>query len=100
MEKRVPDFEEYSVTTDGKVYSYKYGKRKEKMQVLNHGHVVVFFTVNGYTYQRSVSLLVANAFLPRPKISSMVRHKDGNRFNNSVDNLEWIVSESKIKGYS
>ena len=98
-EKRIPGFEDYSITSEGTVYSYKWGRRIEKAQILNHGHVVVFFTKNGYPYQRSVALLVARAFIPKPEISRMVRHKDGNKWNNSADNLEWIICEDRVLGY-
>ena len=100
MEERpIPGFDKYTVTDTGKVYSYKWGRKREKALEMSHGHVTVQFQKNGYGYQRSVPLLVANAFLPKPKVSSMVRHKDGNVLNNDVSNLEWIINEDRIKGY-
>ena len=41
-----------------------------------------------------VHRLVAETFLPNPNSLPFVLHKDGNKENNSVDNLEW-VSRSK-----
>jgi len=98
-EKPIPEFEKYTVTSEGRVYSYKWGRKREKRQVLSHGNVVVLFSKNGYRYQRSVALLVANAFIPRPQVSTSVKHKDGDIFNNNINNLEWIVNEDRVRGY-
>lgn len=42
---------------------------------------------------------VARAFLPKSKYSNKkwVRHKDGNKHNNHVNNLEWYNRFSKTK---
>ena len=45
-----------------------------------------------------VHRLVARVFLPetyKPELT--VNHKDGNRFNNCVDNLEWVTSSENEK---
>lgn len=43
----------------------------------------------GYYECRRVHELVAETWLPNPEGKTKVRHKDGNKKNNSVDNLEW-----------
>ena len=49
----------------------------------------------------TVHSLVANAFLPNPSGLPEIDHKDGNRVNNKVDNLEWVTrSENQRRARS
>ena len=49
---------------------------------------------------RNVHRVIAETFIPNPNNLPCVNHKDGNKLNNSVDNLEWCThSENTLHSY-
>jgi hypothetical protein len=52
---------------------------------------------NGQAKDWLVARLVAITFLGVPPDGFTVNHKDGNRFNNAVDNLEWLSIGDNIR---
>lgn len=47
--------------------------------------------------RRSVHILVAEAFLGTRPAKKEVNHRDGNRFNNHVNNLEWVSHSENMQ---
>lgn len=90
--KDVPNYENlYKVSTLGKVFSYN--KNREIYQVDNHGYKNVVLCKDGKKRSFGVHRLVALAFIPNPNNLLYINHKDENRANNIVSNLEWCSAD-------
>lgn len=63
-----------------------------KPQMQNSGYLMVNLYRGGRNYARTVHRLVAGAFLANPGRKPQVNHKDGNKQNNIVDNLEYMTN--------
>lgn len=78
-------------------YSYEYG-RILKQTYDNNGRGYCRIRINHHRYYPY--RLVAQTFIPNPENKPEVNHKDGNKSNNRVDNLEWATrSENQKHAY-
>lgn len=99
--KLIKGYEKYMVSNTGKVKSldYMHTGREHilKTSLGNHGYVTVGLYNNGKPKKMLVHRLVAEAFIPNPDNFREVNHKDCNKENNNVDNLEWVTPKQNIK---
>ena len=95
--KEISGFENYQVSSFGRVKSLGNNKkRKEKILKQNDdgdGYLHVKFCKDGKEQSFRVHRLVAQAFIPNPNNFPQVNHKDENKANNRVENLEWCTHE-------
>ena len=86
----------YSVTDDGRVFSLNYnhtGEKKELKPRLCNGYYRIILHICGVKKCFLVHRLVSLAFIPNPDNLPEVNHKDENKTNNIVGNLEWCDSK-------
>lgn len=105
MWKPVVGYEKlYKISTMGEILSCeKYAGRsfrKEKIIATfedKTGYVKVNLYKDNKHKQLYVHRIVAEAFIPNPLNLQQVNHKDGNKSNNNLSNLEWCSPSENIK---
>ena len=111
--KDVPGYEGlYQVSNFGRVRSFLIGGRKKKNsdffdkisdapKILStrrrEGYIGVCITKECVRRHTHVHRLVAETFIPNPDGYKEVNHIDGNKQNNSVENLEWCSSSYNVR---
>lgn len=78
----------YKVSNTGKIISMKKGKEMT-LHVDVYGYPIVTLYKDKKHKTHKVHRLVAIAFIPNPNNYPSVNHKDENKKNNHIDNLEW-----------
>ena len=92
--------ERYAVSSYGRVKSFYSGKKKREVPLImkgresSRGYLQVCL---GERKQFLIHRLVATAFNPNPENKRTVDHIDGDRKNNSVENLRWANSSEQLR---
>lgn len=93
------------VSNTGKVKKLKHtwftGNKNSKRSIdeyimkprLNKGYNVIDVSLNGVKKILKVHRLIAIAFIPNPENKKFINHKDLDRSNNDLENLEWCTSK-------
>lgn len=96
--KPIPNFPNYKISLNGKVYSINY-KKFLKTQINADGYETVQLQNNGIKQDFLVHRLVATGFIQKTENRNYVNHKNGNKLDNNVENLEWVTNSENMKHY-
>lgn len=78
----------YAITEDGQIWSYK----SKKFLIPNYdanGYLKINLFKDRKKKSCTIHRLVAETYIPNPNNLSQVNHKDENKTNNHINNLEW-----------
>ena len=92
--KTIEEFPTYSISSFGNVT----GSTKQNLSKRMRDNYYRINLLNG-TLQKTflIHRLVACHFIPNPENKPYVNHKDGNKLNNNVTNLEWSTAAENNK---
>lgn len=88
--KQIPDYPNYYIDENGNILNIK-RNRYIKLQTQKDGYVCASLCKNGVIKRCRVHRLVAQAYIPNPNNYPCINHKDENKSNNNVNNLEWCT---------
>lgn len=102
----INDFPNYRINKEGVIESnYKFKTNipcdtwREVKQTYDKscGYMIVTLVRDGVKKNKRVHRLLCEAYLPNPLNKKHVNHKDGNKLNNSLDNLEWVTPKENAQ---
>ena len=88
----------YQVSTHGRVKNIRWSANR--ILKINHGkrgYDCVHLCKEGIRKLFTIHVLVARTFIPNPENKPEVNHKDANKLNNNVENLEWVTRSENLR---
>jgi hypothetical protein len=88
----------YTIHSNGQVYSNK--SKKFLKPIIENGYYRVGLSFNGKSKTYKLHRLIAECFIEKVEGKTQINHKDCNKLNNDVSNLEWCNnSENQLHAY-
>lgn len=103
MFKPIKGFEElYSINEEGVVKSVGRNGNGFKEHIMtsstdSDGYKVVKLRNKNKVITKKIHRMVAEVFLDNPDNKPQINHKDGNKANNHISNLEWVTASENIR---
>ena len=98
--KKINGYENYDVSNFGNVRNNNFHRQKAtkeiKKDIKPNGYIRVILSKDSKTKSFYVHRLVAESFIENKENKQYVNHKDGNRSNNCVENLEWVTASENL----
>lgn len=94
IKSRFGEFPSYKITKDGRVFSYRQGNTLKPLSIIldSNGYPIVkLYSNEGKPRTIAVHRIVADTFIPNPYNLECINHKDEDKQNNNINNLEWCT---------
>jgi hypothetical protein len=96
--KPIPEFERYFCSNLSRV---RRGNKIKKINIetarKNNKYIDISLNKDNKSYSKKLHRIVAHTWIPNPYRLKTVNHKDGDKYNNRLDNLEWMSTKDNNK---
>ena len=92
----IKGFDNYSISNFGNLKNNKTNRLRVQSKD-SSGYACCTLSLKGKTYTKSIHRLVAEAFIPNPDLFKEVNHRNGNKLDNRVENIEWCSRSHNLK---
>ena len=96
MIKQIPGFPDYFADTNGNIYDSD-GIINDRRLFKQRDYYVIQLKIGNDYKLKKVHRLIALTFIPNPENKPTINHKDGNKSNNNVANLEWATACENVR---
>lgn len=93
--KEIKGYENYLINEKGEIFSKL--SNKILRQNTNGNYLFVVLMKNGIQHKKKIHRLIVENFIKKVKNKNFVNHKDGNKLNNNILNLEWCTHSENIQ---
>lgn len=93
--EQIKGFENYGITSCGKVWSFYKNKFLTQFKDRD-GYLRVNLYKENKLYQKGIHRLVAEAYIQNPENLETVDHIDGDKSHNYIKNLQWMTSRDNV----
>lgn len=93
--RRIPGYERYAISASGEIVGIRTGTLKQYTDKRGYKEVALYPAGGAKRKMMLVHRAVAMAWISGDH-SLTVNHKDGNKSNNCVENLEWISGSENL----
>jgi hypothetical protein len=97
ISKDIPNFPNYKITNDGKVFSISHRKFLS-LRTDGNGYQLInlYDGINNSPKSYLIHQLVAQAFIDNPQNKPYVNHINKNKSDNKISNLEWVTPSENM----
>jgi DNA-binding transcriptional regulator YiaG len=88
--KTIPNHPRYEISKEG-IIRTKISLKIKSQYVGSTGYYMVSFSYLNKSKPLRVHRLIAETYIPNPENQPEINHKDGNKLNNNISNLEWVT---------
>lgn len=98
--KKIDSYRNYEISNLGRVRNTDTGKIKTVL-INTRSYPYVSLWCKQVGKNKMIHRLIAEAFIPNPENKPQVNHKNGNKFDYRIENLEWVtISENAIHAFA